>query len=289
MKSVVSIQRQELHGKFGNDLLVLLLEKMGLKIIPIQSVKISNHTINFGYIERKSENINNLDYSENEKKTNDSFSNFYIRLTMSKSHMELSSYIDIIVKDIPFDTIHVLSSIFENINNNHNIRYNPYGIITNLIPIADVVILSQPELEKLTNIEIETFDNIISSCKALMNYGAKVILINKPLLALDKKHTLMLGYNGQCYITNHPDVSLNFIDIGYLTSTLFIAGLLDSMSPCDALNYCNTASYIAIKEAKNSEGNEISIITTKEYMTNPLTHFPIGKCVEDASITYYSF
>ncbi|ENM5844624.1 pyridoxamine kinase, partial [Vibrio mimicus] len=81
MKSVVSIQRQELHGKFGNDLLVLLLEKMGLKIIPIQSVKISNHTINFGYIERKSENINNLDYSENEKKTNDNFSNFYIRLT----------------------------------------------------------------------------------------------------------------------------------------------------------------------------------------------------------------
>lgn len=29
MKSVVSIQRQELHGKLGNDLLVLLLEKWG--------------------------------------------------------------------------------------------------------------------------------------------------------------------------------------------------------------------------------------------------------------------
>lgn len=37
MKSVVSIHRHELYGKLGNDLLVFLLDKMGLKTFPIHT------------------------------------------------------------------------------------------------------------------------------------------------------------------------------------------------------------------------------------------------------------
>ncbi|EEW10071.1 pyridoxamine kinase [Vibrio mimicus] len=289
MKSVVSIHRHELYGKLGNDLLVFLLDKMGLKTFPIHTVQISNHTLTFDYIEIKSKNRNILNYSINETETNEDFSNFYVRLTMSQSNVELSNYIDIIIKNIPFDTIHVLSSIFDNINKKHNIRYNLHGIIINLIPMADIVILTQSELEKLTNIVIESFDDIILACKALMNLGAKIILINDLLVKLDKQQTIMLGYNGQCYITSHPELLFHLIDNRYLTSILFIAALLESMSPLDALSYSNTVSYTAIKEAHDLEKNEINILTTDGYMSNPITHFPIGKCIEDASITYYSF
>ncbi|ELP5730164.1 pyridoxal kinase PdxY [Vibrio vulnificus] len=295
MRGVISIQSHVVYGHAGNSSAVFPLQRMGLEVFPIHTVQFSNHT-------QYSEGWTGRAFPANDVyQLLDGMKSISV---LDKCDAILSGYqgsaeqccaIAEFVKQVKLanpKALYICDPVMGDPAKGCVVGEGiAEKLIHTLIPMADIIVPNQFELSQFTNTTILDLNDAVSACKKAMAMGVKIVLVKHLHAISDDKFTMMLGYEGECYIVQRPNLAFAkpLVGVGDLISSLFTAGLLNGLSPLDAFRYCNAASYAVVKKTFDLNEWELQIIAAQDEMVTPNEVFPVGRCVLDNAINYYSF
>ncbi len=294
MRGVISIQSHVVYGHAGNSSAVFPLQRMGLEVFPIHTVQFSNHTqYSEGWTGRAFP-ANDIHQLFDGMKAIGILDNCDAVLSGYQGSAEQCDVIADLVKQVKVanpKALYICDPVMGAPDKGCIVSEGiAEKLIHTLMPMADVIVPNQFELSQFTNIDIHDLDDAVSACKKAMQMGVKIVLVKHLYAISDNKFTMMLGYEGECYIVQRPNLTFPkpLVGVGDLISSLFTAGLLNGMSPIDAFSHCNAASYAVVKKTFDLNEWELQIIAAQENMVTPNETFPVGRCVLDNSIHYYS-
>ncbi len=294
MKGVISIQSHVVYGHAGNSSAVFPLQRMGLEVFPIHTVQFSNHTQYSEGWTGKAFPADDINQLVKGLKAIGALEKCNAVLSGYQGNAEQCDSIASLVRKVKAtnpEAIYVCDPVMGAPDKGCIVSEGvSEKLLNTLIPIADVITPNQFELSQFTQIEINNLDDAVTACKKAMDLGIKIVLVKHLYSVSDDKFTMMLGYQGQCYIVQRPNLRFEkpLVGVGDLISSLFTAALLNGMPPVEAFSYCNAASYAVVKKTYDLKEWELQIIAAQESMVAPEETFTVGECVLDDSLTYYS-
>lgn len=283
MKGIISIQSNLVFGHAGNSSAVFPIQRMGLEIWPIHTVQYSNSS-------QYGQGWTGHGYPANDIR----------ELIQGLDNIEQLSNCEAIISGYQ-DSIEQCAAVRESVVNikhqNPNALYvcDPSmedifigkvatqdvssPVIEELMPIADVIVPNQYELERFTKCRIETLEQAVVACKKALELGPKVVLLRNLTLVNNDMYTMMLITPKSAYLSQRP--LLNFTvrpgGINELTTALFTACLVKQMSPAVALRHTNNALYGVLELTCDHDSLELETITGQYEFVEPTYNFPLKK------------
>lgn len=275
-KKVLSVQSHVVYGYVGNKSAVFPLQLLGFDVSSINSVQFSNHT---GYKNGfKGEVLTGtqLDTLRQGLHSNNLLKHYDYLLTGyigSKSFLEailsLLSDLKKVNENVKYSCDPVLGD--------HGKLYVPEELIdiyiSKLLPNVDTLTPNEFELEKLSQIEIKDFENVLEAFGKIHSKGVKKIFLTTTNFGDKSLYASIKTENGyKVYKASFPQVDGKFTGTGDLLSSLLL-GWTSLLGNNVELALKNSLSSIqaVIKRThdKNSDENELELIKSRFDIIQP--------------------
>ncbi|OAD47024.1 Pyridoxal kinase [Eufriesea mexicana] len=280
---ILSIQSHVVSGYVGNKSAIFPLQLLGFEVDAINSVQFSNHT---NYKTCKGQILNDKDLED---------------LMNGLAQNDLDNYTHLLTGYI--GTVSFLKKIVEVVHSlklkNPNLIYVCDPVMGDngkmyvaeelkeiykkeIIPLADIIVPNQFELELLSDMKINTMSELQSSIKKLHKVGPQVVAISSIEIIKDKLTSVISTKKDNKLIKiDIPKISISFTGSGDLYAALLLAHtyLQDDMitaieKTTNSLYSVLLKTYEHFQACQNEESQfarkiELRLIQCKNYIENP--------------------
>ena len=276
--SILSIQSLVAYGHAGNSAAMFPLQRLGRVVWPVMTVHFSNHT---GYGDWKGPLLTASDVADVIAGVGD-------RGALARCEAVLSGYqgaedvgaviLDAVatVKAASPDAIYCCDPVMGDVGRGMFVRPGiPEFMRDRVVPMADVITPNHFELDYLSGRTTTTVAEVLDAVDAVRAAGPGTVLVTSlisdetPDDALD-----MLAVSAEgAWRTRFPRLSVSPPGAGDLTTSVFLANLLDGRPLDDALSR-TTASVFAVVSATAEAGErELRIVQTQDEPASPSRPF----------------
>jgi pyridoxine kinase len=280
MKTILSIQSHVASGYVGNRSAVFTLQRLGCEVSFINTVQFSNHT---GY----GEWTGDIFSPEHIQKVLDGL---WKNKTMDKLDALLSGYQgspelgEIIVetakqlKEKRPGFIYCCDPVIGDIERGVYVRPEVADFIkTKAIFSADIITPNHFELGYLTDMTLNSIDDVRRACNILHARGIKIIVVTSLLRKDAPPDTIemLLSYEGKVWLTSTPHFKFKRDPSGSgdVAAAVFLAQYLKTNDPVLALEFTTSALYGLLKMTFEAKSYELQLIAAQDEIVHPTTHF----------------
>ncbi|MGL5007135.1 MAG: pyridoxal kinase PdxY [Plesiomonas sp.] len=280
MKNVLSIQSHVVYGYAGNKAAVLPMQLLGVDVWPLHTVQFSNHTQykkwqgmvfpqeQIGLLTQGMDEIGVLNEC-------DAVLSGYIgaaeqgqsilaavRAVKAKNPQAL--YFCDPVMGHPEKGCIVADGVAE-------------FLARDAVPCADVLAPNLIELQILSGMAVDNFDQAVAAAQHLLTRGPKMVLV-KHLSRAGKNSTqfeMLLVSQQQILHISRPlhDFDRQPVGVGDLTSAVFLANLLNGKTEQDAFEHTTNAINDVMTCTQKNQKYELQIVAAREHIVNPVSQY----------------
>ena len=274
--AVLSIQSHVVFGHVGNRAAVFPLERMGLEILPLNTVQFSSHTGYEGWTGMifPAQHLRNV--LEGLRKSG----------ALLSCEALLSGYLgDPENADTVVNVVKELRDQFPGFlyccdpvlgDDEHGIYVKPEVLQfmqTEVLAQASILKPNRFEAQLLSGVAIETERDIKKACRILHEKGPSIIIISSLERSCKKKDTISMalsygeaGYRittPRLYFSRHPHGA------GDLASALFLGNFLKTKNPVIAFERMTNAVFAVFKATHQAGCRELRVIEAQEAFVAP--------------------
>ncbi|MDT0275372.1 pyridoxal kinase PdxY [Blastococcus goldschmidtiae] len=280
MLNVLSIQSHVAYGHVGNAAAVFPLQRLGVEVWPVHTVQFSNHT---GYGKWTGRVFDGLAVEEVVDGIAD-------RGVLPACDAVLSGYLgsaDIghaVVQTVSRvraanpDALYCCDPVIGDVGRGVFVRPGIEELMREVaVPAADVVTPNHYELDLLAGTTTRSLDSVKDAVAAVQALGPRVVLTT----SLDAEDTpddavdLLASEGGRHYRVRTPKLGLSVNGAGDAIAALFLAHLLRTGSPADALGAA-AASVFGLLARTEAEGSrEILLVAAQDEYVSPSRLFAV--------------
>ena len=275
---ILSIQSAVAHGHVGNSAAVFPLQRIGVEVIPVNTVNFSNHT---GYGAWRGPMIDPADVRE-------VITGVGERGVFEGVDAVLSGYqggegiadviIDAVakVKAANPDAVYACDPVMGNAKSGCFVAPAiPDLLRDRVVPVADIITPNQFELGYLTGTEPDTVETTLESVDAAMAMGPKTVLVTSVERPDRPEGTIeMLAADADgAWIAQTPHLPLKANGSGDVTAALFTAHYLRTRSAKEALEHAISSVFDLLQLTLDAGDRELQLIQAQEFYANPRLQF----------------
>lgn len=284
MQGVLSIQSHVAFGHAGNSSAVFPMQRMGLEVWSINTVQFSNHT---QYPQGWKGNVFQPEHITNiikGLKDIDVLKQCRALITgYLGSPEQCHAVVDAVkqTKQANLGALYVCDPVMGSPTKGCIVAPGVTDVlVTQLMPMADVIVPNQFELAQFVGMKIESLEDAIKACKKALTKGPKFVLVKHLHCVSSEKFSMLLAYGNQCYLAQRPKINFDrdLVGVGDLISSVFTAGLLKGWYPDAAFKHCNEAVYGVVKRTKQLNEWEIQSIAAQQEFVSPTESFDLITC-----------
>ena len=280
--SILSIQSLVAYGHAGNSAAMFPLQRLGKVVWPVMTVHFSNHT---GYGDWKGPLLTAGDIAA----VIDGVGN---RGALERCEAVLSGYqgaedvgaviLDAVekVKAVSPDAIYCCDPVMGDVGRGMFVRPGiPEFMRDRVVPAADVITPNHFELDFLAGSGTTSYDGLLLAADTVRAKGPRTVLVTSVVADETPDDALdMLAVDDDgAWRTRFPRLSVNPPGAGDLTTSVFLANLLDGRSLDEALAR-TTASVFAVVAATADAGErELRIVQTQDELAAPTRTFEVER------------
>lgn len=279
---ILSIQSHVVSGYVGNKSAVFPLQLLGFEVDAINSVQLSNHS---GYKVFKGQVLNDKDLEEliNGLVQNnlDNYTHLLTGYVGSASFLKKIAEVIRILKHKNPNLIYVCDPVM----GDNGKMYVPEALKEiyreEIVPLADIVVPNQFELELLSNIEINTMSELQDAITVLHKIGPQTVAVSST--EINDKLTAIISTNKENKLIkiNIPKIPASFTGSGDLFAALFLAHTYLQNDMKTALEKTVNSLYSVLlktyeyseacqdKESQLARKIELKLIQSKNYIEAP--------------------
>lgn len=221
---ILSIQSHVVSGYVGNKSAVFPLQLLGFEVDAINSVQLSNHT---GYKVFKGQVLNDKDLEELINGLVENNLNNYTHLITgyvgSASFLKKITEVIRTLKQKNPSLIYVCDPVM----GDNGKMYVPEALKEiyrkEIIPLADIVVPNQFELELLSNAKINTMSELQNALKELHKIGPKTVAVSSTEINDKLTAIVSTSKDNKLIKIDIPKIPANFTGSGDLFAALFLA------------------------------------------------------------------
>ncbi|SOC49722.1 pyridoxine kinase [Blastococcus aggregatus] len=280
MLNVLSIQSHVAYGHVGNAAAVFPLQRLGVEVWPVHTVQFSNHT---GYGKWTGRVFDGQAVEEIVDGIAD-------RGVLGGCDAVLSGYLG--SADIGHAVVHTVARVRAA---NPAVVYACDPVIGDVgrgvfvrpgieefmrevaVPAADVVTPNHFELDLLSGTTTRSLDSVKDAVAAVQALGPRVVLTT----SLDADDTppdavdLLASEGGRHYRVRTPKLGVTVNGAGDAIAALFLAHLLRTSSPAEALGAAAASVYGLLARTEAAGSREILVVAGQEEIVSPTHAFPV--------------
>lgn len=285
MRGIISIQSHVVYGCAGNSAAVFPLQRLGFNVWPINTVQFSNHTqyqqgwtgtvLAKGEITTLFNGLENIEVMPNISAVISGY------LGGANQAAEILENIKRI-KTVNPDCLYICDPVMGDENKGCFVTDDVAEMLCKyLIPAAQVITPNQFELSQITGIEINDLDSAIAACASARAMGPNIVLVKHLHFKSLSKYSMLMATEEGVYLIERPliDFSIPLIGVGDLTTALFTGNLLQTNSPCEALQKTNQSVYAVVSKTKTLEERELQIIAGQDSISDGVIEYFASKVV----------
>ncbi|CAK9832134.1 Pyridoxal kinase [Anthophora retusa] len=279
---ILSIQSHVVSGYVGNKSATFPLQLLGFEIDAINSVQLSNHT---GYKVFKGQVLNDKDLEDliDGLICNDlhDYTHLLTGYVGSVSFLKKIAEVVRALKCKNPDLIYVCDPVM----GDNGKMYVPEALKeiykNEIVPLADIVVPNQFELELLTNIKVKTMSELKDAIRRLHDIGPEIVAISSTDINNKLTAVFSITKDNKLIKINIPRIPTDFTGSGDLFAALFLAHtyLEDNMEAAIEKTV-NTLHGILLKTYEHSQAYqntesqrarriELRLIQNKNLIENP--------------------
>lgn len=279
---ILSIQSHVVSGYVGNKSAVFPLQLLGFEVDAINSVQLSNHT---GYKVFKGQVLNDKDLEEliNGLVQNnlDNYTHLLTGYVGSPSFLKKIAEVVRILKHKNPNLIYVCDPVM----GDNGKMYVPEALKEiyreEIVPLADIVVPNQFELELLSDIKINTMSELQEAVTVLHKIGPQTVAVSST--EINDKLTAIISTNKENELIkiNIPKIPASFTGSGDLFAALFLAHTYLQNDMKTAIEKTVNSLYSVLlktyeyseacqdKESQLARKIELKLIQSKNYIETP--------------------
>ncbi len=280
--SILSIQSLVAYGHAGNSAALFPLQRLGKVVWPVMTVHFSNHT---GYGDWKGPLLSSEDIASVIEGVAD-------RGALERCDAVLSGYqgaedvgaviLDAVakVKAASPGALYCCDPVMGDVGRGMFVRPGiPEFMRDRVVPAADVITPNHFELDFLAGATTTTYDELLAAADAVRATGPGTVLVTSVILddtpedALDMVAVSEAG----AWRTRFPRLSVNPPGAGDLTTSVFLANLLDGRPLDEALARTTAAVFAVVAATAEAGERELRIVQTQDELAAPTRTFEAHK------------
>ncbi|XP_031841260.1 pyridoxal kinase [Nomia melanderi] len=282
---ILSIQSHVVSGYVGNKSAIFPLQLLGFEVDAINSVQLSNHT---GYKVVKGQILNDKDLEDLvdglAQNNLDNYTHLLTGYIGSVSFLKSVTGVIQALKQKNPNLIYVCDPVM----GDNGKMYVPEALKeiykTEIVPLADIIVPNQYELELLTDVNISTINELKYAIKKLHQAGPKIISVSSTEINGKLTAISSTAKDNSLIKIDIPKIPTNFTGSGDLFAALFLAHtyLQDNMEDAFAKTV-NTLHSVLLKtfelsnkcqdeESQPARKIELRLIQSRKHIENPEVH-----------------
>ncbi|SDE58046.1 pyridoxine kinase [Blastococcus fimeti] len=280
MLNVLSIQSHVAYGHVGNAAAVFPLQRLGVEVWPVHTVQFSNHT---GYGAWTGRVFDGQAVEEVVDGIAD-------RGVLGSCDAVLSGYLGSAdighavlqtvsrVRAANPDAIYLCDPVIGDVGRGVFVRPGIEELMREVtVPAADVVTPNHFELDLLSGTTTRSLDSVKDAVAAVQALGPRVVLTT----SLDADDTppdavdLLASEGGRHYRVRTPKLDVAVNGAGDAIAALFLAHLLRTASPAQALGAAAASVYGLLARTEEAGSREIVLVAGQEEIVSPTHAFPV--------------
>ncbi len=155
----------------------------------------------------------------------------------------------------------------------------PEFLRDNVVPHADVLTPNHYELNFLTGREASTLAEVIEAADALRLQGPDVVLVTSVVVDESEPDTVTMvavSDDGAWSVTT-PLLGRVFTGSGDLTSSMFLAALLETGDVAAAVGRTADIVYSVLEKTTSLDQRELALVAAQDDLVNPRFHFEVAR------------
>ncbi len=280
MLNVLSIQSHVAYGHVGNAAAVFPLQRLGVEVWPVHTVQFSNHT---GYGAWTGRVFDGQAVEEVVDGIAD-------RGVLTSCDAVLSGYLGSAdighavlqtvsrVRAANPDAIYLCDPVIGDVGRGVFVRPGIEELMREVtVPAADVVTPNHYELDLLSGTTTRSLASVKDAVAAVQALGPRVVLTT----SLDADDTppdavdLLASAGGRHYRVRTPKLDVAVNGAGDAIAALFLAHLLRTNSPAEALGKAAASVYGLLARTEAAGSREIVLVAAQEEIVSPTHAFPV--------------
>ncbi|MFC3024328.1 pyridoxal kinase PdxY [Vibrio zhugei] len=289
MQGILSIQSHVSYGHAGNSSAVFPMQRMGFEVWPIHTVQFSNHT---HYMEGWTGRAFSADEIKEVVQGLDNLNVWPQCQAIVTGYQGTPEQCAVIAQTVHHvkqhnpNTLYVCDPVMNNPGKGCLVAPGiTQQIVRTLIPIADVIVPNQFELETIAQMPIHSLDDAIEASRRALAAGPKIVVAKHIYGIGNGQFNLILATPDAIYLASRPLYKMNKepVGVGDLITATFTAGLLKGWSPLQAYQHCHDAVHGILKHTADSGEWELQTIAAQEQLMTPSQHFPATQVASNKS------
>jgi pyridoxine kinase len=279
---ILSIQSAVAYGHVGNSAAVFPLQRMGVEVLPVNTVNFSNHT---GYGAWRGPMISPADVAEVIAGIED-------RGVFPQIDAVLSGYqggegigdviVDAVarVKAANPNAIYACDPVMGNAKSGCFVAPAiPRLLRERVVPVADIITPNQFELGFLTGTEPDTIESTLASAELARAMGPSTVLVTSVERPDREEGTIemMVVMDAGAWVVQTPMLPMKANGSGDVTAALFTAHLLSSGDPADALARTVSSVFDLLALTLESGERELQLVEAQDFYAHPRMQFEVRK------------
>ncbi len=277
---VLSIQSAVAHGHVGNSAATFPLQRIGVEVVPVNTVNFSNHT---GYGSWRGPVMAAADVA-------DVLAGVEERGVFADVDVVLSGYqggvgigdviVDAVrrVKAANPSAVYVCDPVMGNARSGCFVAPEiPVLLRDRVVPVADVICPNQFELGFLTGTEPSDLESTLAAADLARATGPSTVLVTsveRPDRAEGTLETAVVDGSG-AWIVSTPHLPFKANGSGDVTAALFAAHLRRTGDAAASLERTVSSVFDLLEATLASGARELRIVEAQEVFANPRLQFPV--------------
>lgn len=278
MKRILSIQSSVAYGHVGNSAATFPLMRMGVEVWPVVTVHFSNNT---GYASWRGPVLSAADVGEVVRGIDQLG-------VLGGCDAVLSGYqgapgtgraiLDAValVKQRNPAALYCCDPVLGDVGRGFFVAPGIPELMRDVVvPQAQVITPNQFELEHLTGAEVHTFADVVEAAQAARRLGPDVVLVTSVDVEDAEPGTLdlLVAAGAGTWRVTTPRLTGIFQGAGDLTAAVFLARLLQTDDPADALAWTASVVFGVLDATRRSGERELQLVAAQDELVAPGRRF----------------
>ena len=277
---ILSIQSSVAYGHVGNSAAVFPLQRLGHEVWPVITVHFSNHT---GYGSWRGPLLPASDVA-------DVIEGIAERGMLGRADAVLSGYqgaedvggviLDTVarVKAENPAAVYCCDPVMGDVGRGMFVRPGiPEFMRDHVVPRADIATPNHFELDFLAGRETRTMAEVLDAADEVRDRGPRQLLVTSVLHeSSPQEHLDVVAVSDEgAWAVTTPILPITPNGCGDLTSALFLAHLLSTGSPAEALAATTSSVFAVLQKTIEADTREIALVAAQESIAHPTMGFPV--------------
>lgn len=282
MTTILSIQSSVAYGHVGNSAATFPLMRLGCEVWPVLTVHFSNNT---SYPGKKGPLLRPEDVHDVVEGIDDLGVLPRVDAVLTGYQgapamgAEILKVVELVKERNP-NAIYCCDPVMGDVGRGMYVLPGiPEFVRDNVVAAADILTPNHYELNFLTGRDATTLDEVIDAAHALRAIGPDVVLVTSVVTDdADADTVTMVAVNSEgAWSVTTPLLGRTFTGSGDLTSSMFLAALLESGSVADAVGRTADIVYSVLERTTALDQRELALVAAQDDLVAPRHHFEVKR------------